>query len=57
MLSDMGTGRDFWWYNALWKWFIPLKVKLLCWLMMENKILTWDKYLKRGGFGPNVCIL
>lgn len=25
--------------------------------MLENKILTWDNFLKRGGNGPNVCIL
>lgn len=26
-------------------------------MMFENKILTWDNYLKRGGMGPNICIL
>ena len=25
--------------------------------MFENKILTWDNFLKRGGMGFNVCIL
>lgn len=25
--------------------------------MMENKIITWDNFLKRGGMGLNICLL
>ena len=25
--------------------------------MMENKILTSDNYMKKGGNGPNICLL
>ena len=25
--------------------------------MLENKVLTWDNFLKRGGMGPNIYIL
>ena len=25
--------------------------------MFENKILTWDNFLKIGGTSPNICIL
>lgn len=25
--------------------------------MLKNKILTWDNFLKRGGSGPNICIM
>jgi hypothetical protein len=45
------------WYLELWKWKIPLKVKLFCWLMFENKILTWDNLTKRGIIGPSRCVL
>lgn len=46
-----------WRYKALWKWNLPLKVKLYYWMMFENKILTWDNFLKRSGNGPNMCTL
>ena len=57
MLSNLGTGLECWWYRYLWKWLIPLKIKLLCWLMMENKILTWDNFIRKEGNGPNICSL
>ena len=41
----------------LWKWNYPTKVKLFCWIALENKLLTWDNYIKRGGVGPNICLL
>ena len=25
--------------------------------MLENKILTWDNFIKRGGIGPIICLL
>ena len=46
-----------WWFSCFWKWHVHLKIKLLCWLAFEKKILTWDNYLKRGGKGPNICTL
>jgi hypothetical protein len=32
---------------------VPLKEKIYLWLIMENKILTWDNTLKWGWNGPN----
>ena len=46
-----------WWNLSLWKWHVPLKIKLFCWLSMENKILTGDNYMKKGGIRPNICLL
>jgi len=46
-----------WWFNAIWKWFSPLNVKLFFWLVLENKILTWDNLVKRGRNGPGRCAL
>lgn len=48
---------DNWWYIIVWKWNLPLKLKLLCWLMLENKIHRVDNYMKHGGMGPNSCML
>lgn len=45
-----------WWYQSLWKWYVPLKYKLFKWMALENKILTWDNFL-RCGTRPNICIL
>ena len=30
------------WLIDIWKSQIPLRIKLFCWLMIENRILTWD---------------
>jgi hypothetical protein len=41
----------------VWKWQIPLRIKLFSWLLFENKILTWDNLSKRGFCGPSRCVL
>jgi hypothetical protein len=46
-----------WWHRALWDWNIPIKIKLFCWLLLENKVLTWDNLQKKGGMGPSICML
>lgn len=46
-----------WWYKTLWKWNFLLKIKLFGWLALENKILTGDNYIKRGGVGPIFCLM
>jgi len=41
----------------LWSWSYTLKIKLFTWIVVENKILTWD-ILQRCGFrGPGKCQL
>jgi hypothetical protein len=45
------------WMIDIWKWKIPLRIKLFCWLMIENRILTWDNLIKRGFVGPSRCFL
>jgi len=46
-----------WLYSEIRKWFAPVKVKLLCWLVLENKIITRENIVKRGGMGLGTCIL
>lgn len=36
---------------------LPLKVKLFIWLVLEQKILTWEILVKRGIVGPSKCVL
>jgi hypothetical protein len=56
MLEVVETEPVFW-YNDLWKWQLPLKVKLFMWLLLEQRILTWENLVKRGYHGPSRCIL
>lgn len=44
-----------WRREELWKWHLRLKVKCFTWLMLENKIMTWDNVVKRGGVVLNIC--
>jgi hypothetical protein len=41
--------------KRLWKWKIPLKVKLFTWLVDKNKISSWDNLLRKGWNNPNNC--
>ena len=34
-----------------------MKLKLFAWLLIENKLLMWEKLQARGWEGPNRCIL
>jgi hypothetical protein len=56
ILMEGGVDSNFW-YTDLWQWQIPLKIKLFAWLMLEQKILTWDNLVKRGFVGPSMCVL
>jgi len=38
--------------SMFWKWDAPLKIKCFSWLVIHNRILTWDNLLRRGFFGP-----
>jgi hypothetical protein len=56
VMEDMGEEPKFW-YSKIWRWQIPLKVKLFVWLLLEQKILTWDNFLKRDFQGPSIYVL
>jgi ribonuclease HI len=52
--------RKFWplqiagWRKQLWTWDLAYKIKLFTWLVVENKILTWENLQKKGWEGPSV---
>jgi hypothetical protein len=48
-------GGKKWWWSTIWKWHAPEKMKVLFWLSMEEKILTWDVGLHRGWVGPVIA--
>jgi hypothetical protein len=35
----------------------PIKIKIVFWLMLENKVLTWENLRRRGWEGPSICSL
>jgi hypothetical protein len=39
------------WRKSLWSWECPIKINLFIWLMVENKILTWEILQCRGFLG------
>jgi hypothetical protein len=45
------------WRQRIWRDICPLKLKLFAWLLLENKLLFWDKLQARGWEGPNRCSL
>jgi hypothetical protein len=56
MMETVEVEQNFW-YVDLWTWQLPLKVKLFIWLMLEQRILTWENLIKRGFNGPSRCVL
>jgi hypothetical protein len=42
------------WRLSIWNWQIQLKVKLFIWLVIEEKILTWNMLQRKGWEGPDV---
>jgi hypothetical protein len=55
MLEGRGEEKKFWY--ELWEWKLPLKVKVFIWLLLEERILTWDNLTKRGFQGRSICVL
>jgi hypothetical protein len=45
------------WRLNLWKWKLPLKLKIFTWLSLKKKIPTWDLLQKIGWSGPSICQL
>jgi hypothetical protein len=44
-------------YTKLWNWQLTLKIQSFIWLLLEQKILTWEILKKRGFNGPSKCAL
>jgi hypothetical protein len=41
-------------WNKIWKANLWPKVNTFLWLLVQNKILTWENFLKRGFTGPSI---
>lgn len=45
------------WRKQLWSLHLAPKIKLFTWLLIENKLNTWDILQRKGWVGPNICQL
>ncbi|KAJ4809797.1 Ribonuclease H-like superfamily protein [Rhynchospora pubera] len=54
LLNSNGFNLDL--KKSIWLAKVPLKIKLFCWLVLQNRILTQDNLEKRGWHGPNKCL-
>jgi ribonuclease HI len=57
LLQQLILGADNSWFLQIWKWAVPLKLKLFIWLAGKEKILSWDVLQRRGWEGPGICLL
>jgi hypothetical protein len=48
MAEEAFDGKNKSWWKFIWASKASNKTKILLWLKMENKILTWDNGLKIG---------
>ena len=44
-------------YTSLWSSSLLRKIGCFTWLVLKNKVLTWDNLQKRGKMGPGICPL
>jgi hypothetical protein len=44
-------------WTTIWKSKLWPKISTFLWLMVQNKILTWDNLRRRGFIGPSICHL
>ena len=43
------------WFKEVWHWKLPLKTVIFSWLMLADRILTWNMLQRRGFEGPGIC--
>jgi len=49
-LTEGGGGPiNNWWAQGLWEWHIPTRLKCFFWLVLHNRILTWDNLCRSVG--------
>ena len=44
-------------HSLIWTSSLPTKIGCFIWLVMENKILTWDNLQRKGWIGPGIYAL
>lgn len=57
VLINIENGDNCWWYKPMWSLKGPLKAKLFFWLILQNRVLTWERIQCRGKHSPGYCYL
>jgi hypothetical protein len=57
LVEAVFEGDREWWWSYVWKYHMLVKTKIMLWLAIENKMLTWDNGIKIGWTGPKRCSL
>ena len=45
------------WFKEVWRWKLPLKTVIFSWLLLAERILTWNMLQRKGFEGPGICSL
>jgi hypothetical protein len=56
-LQSLNPAEIRWWWSKLWKVKAPPKSILFMWLILNNRVLTWEMLQKRNKIGPGRCSL
>lgn len=56
-IESLFTKEKKWWWRPVWKIHAPLKNKIMLWLALSNKIITWEVDRNRGWVGRSMCII
>jgi hypothetical protein len=54
---DSGDGNLLWWFKKLWGIKGPPKSMIFFWLVLKEKVLTWDHLQQRGQQRLGLCYL
>lgn len=55
LLAHGSIPLHLWWAISIWKWHVPVKLKCFYWLIVHNKILTWDNLCRCRWQGSRLC--
>ena len=45
------------WFKEVWHWKLPLKTVIFSWLLLDERIFTWNMLQRKGFEGPGICSL
>jgi len=57
LATKLWSRSENWLHSSVWKWDLSPNIKLFSWLLLENRILTWEILQHRGFSSPRVCAL
>lgn len=56
LIRHWGMFSAHWWYSAIWKWKMPVKVQCFLWQALMGKLKTWENLMMKGWTGTWVVL-